>query len=78
MNGFQTYRGIIPVPEKRVGTEETSPGNPELGFGVAVFGFDGVSVPEMVTVTLTFLPDTPQPVDVVFRSTSTTVEAHRA
>jgi hypothetical protein len=40
MNGFQTYRGILPVPEKRVGTEETSPGSPELGFGfgVAVFG----------------------------------------
>ena len=54
MNGFQTYRRIIPVPEKRFGTEETSPGIPELGFGVAVFGFDGVSVPEMVTVTLTF------------------------
>lgn len=55
MNGFQTYRGIIPVPEKRVGPEETSPGNPELGFELAVFGFDGVSVPEMVRVTLTFL-----------------------
>jgi hypothetical protein len=56
MNRFQTYRGIIPVPEKRAGTEETNPGNPELGFGVAVFGFDGVSVPEMVLTFFTRYP----------------------